>query len=207
MNTVTKSIDGIKAALQAGCRIRAFRSGGGLRVVRIEKDNELKGYGEHPHIEEALQHADEDYLAGGRPYKEVYGGKKTHYLTGSCDKSNELDGWILKGSKFESWQEGEIIFFALKGMIKTHAPEEIVKRVLENGIPIQWENRGYTYESYRSYLGRSLGVSAKVIKSPEGKRSGADPWMHHISKTGQGSDFWEACQNAFQAEEVETSDE
>jgi hypothetical protein len=204
MSTQTVTLDGIRTALQGGHRVRAFLSGGGLRVIRIEKEGNLKGYGEHPHVDEALTYADEDFKKGGRPYKEVYGVDKDHYLTGSREKSNELDGWILQGRKFEVWQENEIIFFKLIGMTQTRSPQPIIEQVLSSGESITWENRGYTYESYKStFPNGSPSVSTKVIKKPEGVRSGADPWMYDISKTGQGSDFWEACQNAFQAEEIE----
>ena len=39
---------GINKALKEGGRLHAFLSGSGLRVVRIEKNGKLKGYGEHP---------------------------------------------------------------------------------------------------------------------------------------------------------------
>jgi hypothetical protein len=37
---------GIEKALAEGCKVHAFCSGGGLRVVRIEKNGKLKGYGD-----------------------------------------------------------------------------------------------------------------------------------------------------------------
>jgi hypothetical protein len=207
MSTQTVTLDGIKTALQGGHRVRAFLSGGGLRVIRIEKEGKLKGYGEHPHVDEALIYADEDFKKRGRPYKEVYGVDKDHYLTGSREKSNELDGWILQGRKFEAWQENEIVYFKLGGMAETRTSQEIIDQVLSTGQDIRWENRGYTYRSYRSLFGNGQkSVSTEVIGKPEGVRGGADPWMYDISKTGQGSDFWEACQNAFQAPEVEVSE-
>ena len=62
------SLDHLQQALRNGAKLHAFLSGGGLRVVRLEKGGKLLGYGEHPYIEEALRHADEDTEAGGRPY-------------------------------------------------------------------------------------------------------------------------------------------
>lgn len=106
----------INEAIRTGCVARAFLSGGGLRVIRIEDANqELKGYGEHPHIDEALRHADEDYAAGGRPYDEVYGGSKTHYLTGSTTPNSELDAWIRQGSKFRATSKDDVVTFELLG--------------------------------------------------------------------------------------------
>lgn len=108
-------LKGIHQALREGCRLQAFCSGGGLRIVRIEKDGKLKGYGEHPMIHDALSHVDEDFLAGGKPHNEVYGKKYPHYLTGSASSSNDLDVWILRGCTFDVWQEGDEIIFQLNG--------------------------------------------------------------------------------------------
>jgi hypothetical protein len=91
----------LEKALRAGNTMHAFRSGGGLRVIRIEKGQRgaLKGYGEHPGVDEALQHAAEDYEAGHRDYSKVYSSKGLypHYLTGSSSSETELDAWIRQG--------------------------------------------------------------------------------------------------------------
>lgn len=204
MNMQTIRLDSIIVALQEGCHVRAFLSGGGLRVVRIEKADILKGYGEHPYIAEALAHADEDFKKGGRPYKEVYGKSLEHYLTGSSEASDELDAWILRGRKFEVWQEEQIVFFKLAGLAEVRTSQEIIDIVRSTGQDIEWEHRGYTYKSYRSFWGtQQKSVSTKVIKKPDEERSNSDCWMYPFSKTGQGSDFWAACQNAFKAPEVE----
>jgi hypothetical protein len=106
----------IEKALREGCKVRAFLSGGGLRVIRIEDaEHELKGYGEHPHAEEALQHADDDYAAGGREYSDVYGGTEPHYLTGSTTTVGELDAWVRTGSTFHAVTEGDGFVFVLDG--------------------------------------------------------------------------------------------
>src|SRR6266403_91893 len=98
-------ISAIEQALKEGCRVRTFRSGGGLRVVRIEdQNNELKGYGEHPAIEDALSHSNQDILDGHLAYKEQYGenGKYAHYVTGRSESSTELDAWINQGHNFNA---------------------------------------------------------------------------------------------------------
>ena len=81
----------LEGALRKGNVIRAFLSGGRLRVVHIEKGRhgKLTGYGEHPNIEDALKHAAEDFAAGQRDYKKVYGekGLYPHYLSGSSSAS------------------------------------------------------------------------------------------------------------------------
>jgi hypothetical protein len=112
-------LPGIKKALDDGNQIHIFRSGGGLRVVRIEKEKyggELLGYGEHYDVLVAFQHASDDYLAGQRNYHEVYGKLYPHYLTGRQEASCELDRAILCGAspnikklpdgKIRYWFEG-----------------------------------------------------------------------------------------------------
>lgn len=106
----------IEKALREGCKVRAFLSGGGLRVIRIEDaDEELRGYGEHPHAELALQHADDDYAAGGREYSSVYGGTKPHYLTGTRTTLGELDDWVRGGSTFYAMTKDDGFVFVLGG--------------------------------------------------------------------------------------------
>jgi hypothetical protein len=95
----------IDEALEQGLSLRGFRSGGGLRVVRLEEHNSLKGYGEHPNLEEALRHLNEDYAAGGREYSDVYGPIHPHYLTGSSTPTSELDAHILGGNKFKAFKD------------------------------------------------------------------------------------------------------
>lgn len=108
------NLPGLEQALRDGCKVHAFRSGGGLRVIRITtKDGQLKGYGEHPQVEDALSHANEDFLAGGRPYQEVYGGSKPNYLTGSSEPTSPLDDWLLHGHTFDAWYDGVRVFFKL----------------------------------------------------------------------------------------------
>lgn len=197
---------GIEKALKEGCKLHAFRSGGGLRVVTIDKDEETKGYGEHPHVEDALSHANEDFLAGGRPYNEVYGenGLKPGYLTGSSTPTNSLDSWLLQGHIFDAWQDGDNITFQFKGLIIGKTPKAICDEVLRSGEPVTWENRGYTYRSTKfRFPNGEYGVSSEVIKSPKDKKPNSDPWMYYITKTGHGKDLWTAMGKAFEAEEVE----
>lgn len=194
---------GIDQLLKDGCRLHAFCSGGGLRVVRIEKDSKLKGYGEHPQVEDALSHANEDYLAGGRPYKKVYGGTKPYYLTGSSTSTSPLDQWLLQGHTFDAWQNGEGVVFQLKGLTDVKIPKEVRDSVMKSEQSATWKHRGYTYLSEPSWIIGELGIHTKIIKSPKGKRSGSDPWMYRIAKTGYGKNFIEAMENAFEAEEVE----
>lgn len=108
--------EGISQALFEGCRLHAFRSGGGLMVVRVsEADGKLRGYGEHPHIDEALDYADEDYLAGGRKYTDVYGKIHPHYLTGNSNAISPLDAWVKRGRTFDAFCDNDGFVVELHG--------------------------------------------------------------------------------------------
>ena len=195
---------GIDKALREGCKLHTLLSGGGLRVVRIEKNGELKGYGEHPHIEDALSHANEDFLAGNRPYDEVYGNTKPHYLTGSSTSTSPLDHWLLQGNNFDAWQDNDSVVFQLKGLTRVEAPKELLDEVLRTGTPTTWEHRGYTYHITRLHFPNGEPYTPiGIIKSPKDEKRNIDPWMYYITKTGHGNNFWTAMENAFKAEEVE----
>lgn len=128
-------LSGIRQALQDGYILNAFKSGGGLRVIRLgtkgNRENLGEGmsiaYGEHPHVEGALVLANEDFQAGGRPHHEVYGRTHDHYLTGSTTPSGSLDGWLLDGSLLIAWQEGEEIVVHLRVYDATDDLRTIVK--------------------------------------------------------------------------------
>lgn len=78
-----ESYPNLENALKEGANIHVFRSGGGLRVVRLEKKGKLISYGEHPYFSTALSHAESDF---GLSYEEQYNpenGKHIHYLTGA----------------------------------------------------------------------------------------------------------------------------
>lgn len=98
---------GLNDSLRDGNTIRAFRSGGGLRVIRIENSRgTLVGYGESYSARPALVEANNDYLAGGLPYECVY-------LTGTSAAESYLDAWVLSGKKFKVRMENGRVFFRL----------------------------------------------------------------------------------------------
>ena len=194
---------GIEKALEGGCRLHAFRSGGGLRVVRLEKEGDLKGYGEHPLANDALVHANEDFLAGGRPYDEVYGKKHPHYLTGSSTASTELDQWMLQGRTFDAWWENDEIVVELQGLQDVRPPEELIEQVKKTLASAKWKNRGYHYViSPFIFPGNGkLGTQMKCLNP--GKDTGY--LTFNVTKTGRGKNFQEAMDNAFAALQVETA--
>jgi hypothetical protein len=185
----------LHVALSAGCRLRGFSSGGGLRVLRLEKDGKEVGYGEHPSAEEALNHIEEDYAAGSRDYSEVYGKKHPHYLTGSSLSSSNFDHWLKQGHTFECWKDDQEIVVELRGYQHQELPEWV--QTLLNEIPaVVWEERGFTFGAQKHPDG---GYSMRVLDRPNDRR---DDFMYMATQTGRGSDFWQALIAAFAAEVV-----
>lgn len=92
----------LEAALKDNAVLHASRSGGGLRIVRLEKDGKLLTYGEFPWFSGALSHAENDF---GLSYNEQYLGKDAkhlHYLTGaSPDVQDIIDRFILCGDSVD----------------------------------------------------------------------------------------------------------
>lgn len=78
-----ESYPNLENALKEGANIHVFRSGGGLRVVRLEKMGKLISYGEHPYFSTALSHAESDF---GLSYEEQYDGENSKhkwFITGT----------------------------------------------------------------------------------------------------------------------------
>jgi len=199
-------LQGIETALQKGCRLHSFLSGGGLRVIRLEtKDGNLKGYGEHPYVDDALTHANEDYLVGGRKYHEAYGenGKYPHYLTGSTSSVSDLDAWVCQGRTFDAWWENDQFVVELHGRQDrqdVHAPEELYVRVLAIGAKEIWENRGFRYEITRNKFSNGEPCTSMRCLNP---KKGIGHLMYQFTKTGRAKTFSEALTAAFAAEQVE----
>lgn len=196
------NVDGIETAFREGCRLHAFLSGGGLRVVSLKDSMRERGYGEHPHIEDALVHLNEDFLAGGRRYSDVYGGKYPHYLTGSSTSSTELDNWVRQGRTFDAWREGDEVVVELHGYGYETTPTKIREDAKDG--PITWTSeRGFVLEtSMTKFANGEDGISTRMISVPDGKTQHSC-WMYRITKTGRGRDLWTAIDAAFEAPEVE----
>lgn len=196
-------IPNVEIALKAGCKLHAFRSGGGLRVFRLERNQVLKGYGEHPSALDALVHLDEDYAAGGREYKTVYGVKYPHYLTGTSSAGDSLDQWILNGRNVDAEQSGDDVLVRLSGLVEDErVPNTIQQSVISSGKPQEWKNRrGFTYSvsPFRFPGNGEMGVSLQVIYAPKGKKE----HLYRIRKEGIGKTFFDALEKAFDAEEIE----
>lgn len=128
---------GLSEALCNGQRLHGFRSGGGLRVVSLHDGKE--GYGEHPYIYNALDHAEEDYQAGGREYSEVYGKIHDHYYTGAYPKGG-FDFWVYQGRAFDIVFKNEKFVFTSEYLKQRLIPKEILDRVAETRVTEQWKS-------------------------------------------------------------------
>jgi hypothetical protein len=168
--------------------VKCFRSGGGLVVMDARDENgETIGYSESPFFHEALRILEDDILAGGREYKEVYGPLEPHYFTGSFHETpfqavNDLGNQAYKlyfqftGEEIKAVQEGYI----------SHHKDLCRDEVLEKGS-LQYEFRGVTFEAYAS----GDGIAIKTIHDPENKSS---CFFHNIWETS-GNKFWNVLAN------------
>ena len=185
----------IDQALRDGCRLHGFRSGGGLRVIRVERGGEhgkrgpdLIGYGEHPHAEAALRHAEADVKAGGRPYKEVYGGEQPHYVTGSSSASSRLDEVLLSGGDFDAWAEVDGTIVATTERTRQQDfPKDLITEVEHSRQTARFEARGYIFD----LVPADVGVWIKVASCPEGGSERAATWYEEV-RTGRGATLAEA---------------
>jgi hypothetical protein len=170
-------------------------------VVRLDKGDKLIGYGEHPYIEEALRHADEDTAAGQRDYKKVYGKLYDHYYTGSASPSSDLDAWILRGRTFDVTHEAGQFVAILKSIEDTTIPKDMQERVKQTGKKETFTSRGYTYEiTPCRFPNGEIGVSGRVLDTTLDKNKA---WMWDALRTGRGATILEALTNGMTAEPKE----
>ncbi len=209
-------------ALRKGNVLHAWSSGGGLMVVRIEKGRhgKLMGYGEHPHIHDALAHAAEDFLAGGRPYSEVYGtfdmddpnGGKTGiypmYLTGDPSNPSQLDKWVRNGTFDAAFKDGKFEV-DLHGWGEFKTPDDIVKRCTEGQETVEWDDgRGCKFASSPTTLpgNGKPACSTRTVSRPEGMKQHR-VWIWRTIQTGRANTLTDAFSEAFKAKSVETNED
>jgi hypothetical protein len=198
---VPRSLDAkLTAALKKG-KLHGFRSGGGLRVFRIDKGDKCFAYGEHPNAMEALALLAKDSTLGGRGYEKVYGVLHPHYLTGSSVPDGELDRWILAGNTVDAVLTNKVVTVALEGYGEHTVPDEILAQARRvPGVGVTYSNRGFML---RSTCDSSGGVSTECLICPPG-RPQHRAWMWHEVRTGIGASFFEAVSSAFAAVPVES---
>lgn len=223
--TMVEALGVVDSALQSGHAMHAFRSGTGLQVVRIEKvkglerRGPLKGYGEHPHVSEALRHAADDFVAGKRPYSKVYGtfdmshpqggeeGLYPMYLTGTHESTGRLDTWCKNGT-FDAWRRDGKVEVILKGWKQHEIPANVRTLVMDCGETIVWsDDRGCSFQSSpTTWPGeKGHGCSTKPLSRPEGMKEHR-VWIWRTTQTGSGDTFTDALNEAFEAK-VEEADE
>lgn len=190
--------ENIQIAMAIGAKLHGFRSGGGLRVIRVEMSGRLIGYGEHPSADEALRHADEDVLAGGRPYKEVYGGKYEHYLTGSSEVTSALDAVLLRGGTCDAWAEFGLVVFEATFTEEVKFPEDVLRDVYA-GATRRWsDGEGYEFEfTPMRFPNGEMGAQVTTLKRPDGADSFNDTYRKR-TRRGLGKTFAEALLAAFE---------
>lgn len=211
----------LEGALRKGNVMHAFLSGGGLRVIRLEKGRhgKLTGYGEHPYVDEALRHTAEDFAAGGRPYNKVYGtfdldhpegGEKgiyPMYLTGASAPEGELDAWVRQGHTFDArFENGEFVF-ELKGLEESRTPKDVVERCTA-GETFKWtDDRGVTFECTPSrFPNGERCCSTRIVAKPAGMADHR-AWMYYAKRTGKGLTLEAALAEAFKAPKLEVADD
>lgn len=201
-------------ALLKGHFLHGFRSGGGLRVFRMEKggkDGKLIGYGEHPNAMEALSLLAEDLKVLGRAYKAVYGKLHPHYLTGSSTPQGELDSRILQGDSVDAYVKDKQVVFVVAGYSEYHASQAILDEAkAQPDTPVRHENRGCVFSTVYHYDPVAgdrypTGWSTSVVSLPQGmKHHRASMWRS--TQTGTADTLFAAMERAFKAPEVEAED-
>ncbi len=159
-----------KSMIAHGTGIHAFRSGGCLRVVRLEESGrgKLCGYGEHPSLTDAFRIAEDDYTVGGREYSKVYGHKETHYLTGQSSATSYLDLFVLKGCSLDIKAVGDDLIVTSEFTRKFRIPSDVEEKIRSNRhAEVLWHGEDdYIYVSTRSKFGDGSGVSTSVFTPP-----------------------------------------
>lgn len=185
----------IEQALKEGCRVLAYMSNSKIRIVRIDLDGTLKGYGEALQVEDALSYANKDLV-------------ECRHYRGSCSiglktASSRLDQWLLDGNTFDIGRDGEGVVFRLIGRAEVKVPAAVCDQVMKEGGSMVWMHRGYRYCSTRVHVaGRVYRLETSAISAPKGKR-GSDAWSYPTAKTGRGADISQAMGDAFWAEPTE----
>lgn len=173
------NLNHISQALSAGGKLHAFRSGGGLRVLRVEDQlGALIGYGEHSNASGAFRILADDIQAGCRPYSAVYGPVEAHYYTGSTTPEDVIDHWLLKGYTFDiiaNKRGGCMILF--EGFMQHKAPKWVHSVTMKGATRRYKDARGFEYETGPFFFPNGeRGITTRVISRPIDK-DWQDDWM------------------------------
>lgn len=161
-------------------------------MVRIESQaDELKGYGEAPHIEDALRLAAEDVKAGGLPYGEVYGKLTPHYLTGTHDRSSKLDTFCKNGNLNARFESGTFVV-DLIGWDECKTPQAIRDAALEAGRDIHWVDPRGSVWLICPFTDGSGWVSRVNVSHPPGTSASVKRGLWRTIQTGKAASLLEA---------------
>jgi hypothetical protein len=188
----------IEASLKEGAKLRIFRSGGGLRVARVERARTLIGYGEGPVVEEALDYAAEELKARRSVNRDFL------YLTGSSTPSSELDTHFLRGGKLKARYQGGWYFVAISCVGDDRIPEWLEARLRE-GETVRWcSPRGFIYVAGPCvFANGSMGSFTSCEYKPVLRR----PYDYPAQKKGMGLTLAEAIDLAMKEPPEELIDE
>lgn len=162
----------------SGSKIHGFRSGGGLRVLRLEDNQKnLMAYAEAPNFDTAIIYLMEDLAASGRKYEDVYGKIYPHYLTGTTEISSNIDHWLLSGRSFDIQYLYQRSFYFKSEFSHSIEYREVADRVTESRKDEVFETDGIIYHcSPINFANGEPGCSCKVIEN----HSGLDPWFRKM---------------------------
>lgn len=213
--TVEQALQIINDCLSSGNAVmHGFRSGGGLRVFRIERTKTLKRergsllfYGEGVDCDDALRILADDIKAGKtRPYNEVYGKEEPHYLTGTTAVCSDLDRQIIQGRSIDVWVTEKDKFVAvIKGLEDVQTSEECCNRAkISKTGSYQWtSDRGFVYETSTSqFPNGEPAFSTRIVHVPPG-RTHHQGWMYDVKYQGKGDTVAEAINACLAAPPVE----
>ncbi len=156
----------ITEILKQGYKLHTFRSGGGLRVIRLDKSGAKSFYGESYNFGEALRILNDDIKAGGRLYKDVYGSIESHYLTGASAKQNDkIDQLICAGNCLDAVFENDSIKVIISEWKHRDLPKKISDQIYalkRDKIKWKYKNEDTIYISEGKMFSGGLGISTGV---------------------------------------------
>lgn len=156
--------------------LHAFRSGSGLRVLRVDKPNSKKAifYGEGPDLDYALNMLIDN--VNGKKQSEV-----RQYLTGSfADESDKLDFRLAQGESFDIKFIDGYFNMKIDFYVRRNTPKQIREKVLQTMQPVTFEMYNHEFQcSPYMFADNSYGTSTKCLTD--------DRFDWHI-KTGHSVD-------------------
>ncbi|AKM78309.1 MAG: hypothetical protein UY31_C0056G0006 [Candidatus Wolfebacteria bacterium GW2011_GWE1_48_7] len=193
----------INAALYAGCLLHAIMRANGTVGVSVQKDGQIRGYGDASSTADAMLNADR-YIETGGWYKEE--GLRLQGVTSDNaeDIAARLDAWQPQRARaFIAWRNGDKIAVRLSGMHRVVVPNDVLESVMDTGFMATWSSdRGYVYRTAPDPERPMAGCIMSVVCSSPNNSTGDDGlgWQYPTMQFGVGADFWEALSGALSSE-------